>query len=244
MTAIRMLQQQSATLERQYRSSYHQCFPITLRRFENAKFARECTARNATRTWRCMLRLQQYEHLLKTVVATLEIRRPLDEIANAQFRQENLMSKKPLGELVGTSTGDCLAESDASTELEAAAVSPRKGKLFAPWFEVRHAIVMSSELREQTTAALAELVAMRNNLVHLLIEQFDVSDVSGCLAATGYLRDCYEKANAHLRKLEGGCWTEKCESIGGRNNAVNGVREFRGKRLRRRGNTLAGKCDG
>lgn len=48
---------------------------------------------------------------------------------------------------------------------------------------------------------MAELVALRNELVHHLIEKFCISDENGCRAASAYLDGCYERIDGHYRTL-------------------------------------------
>ena len=58
---------------------------------------------------------------------------------------------------------------------------------------------MSPERYAQTTAGLADLVAIRNDLVPHLIERFDISDENGCRAASSHLED--QTYAAHKRCL-------------------------------------------
>lgn len=57
---------------------------------------------------------------------------------------------------------------------------------------MRFNISMPPEYRAQTKAGLAELVDLRNDLVHHLIENFDISHENGCRAACSHLDSCYE----------------------------------------------------
>lgn len=151
---------------------------------------------------RCMLRLQQYERLLKAMVAGMSLEGHPVDLRAVRSRQETAASKKTLGTLVGIFTDDYLTESQLTTEDDTADVSPAEEETDAPSFKIRHHIAMSPERLEHTKEALAELVAMRNELVHHLIERFDISTEAGCLAATHYLRDCYTKTDDHLRQLK------------------------------------------
>lgn len=151
---------------------------------------------------RCMLRLQQYERLLKAMVATISLEGHPEDLPGVRSQQEAATSKKSLGALVGRFTGNCLTENRPTTEDPTADVSPGDEATDAPWFRIRLNIAMSLERHEQATAALAELVAMRNDLVHHLIERFDISEESGCLAATRHLQDCYQKIDDHLGQLK------------------------------------------
>lgn len=151
---------------------------------------------------RCMLRLQQYERLLKAMVAGMSLEGHPVDLRAVRSRQETAASKKTLGTLVGIFTDDYLTETQLTTEDETADVSPAEEETDAPSFKIRHHIVMSPERLEQTKAALAELVAIRNDLVHNLIERFDISEESGCLAATRHMQDCYQKIDGHLGELK------------------------------------------
>jgi hypothetical protein len=151
---------------------------------------------------RCMLRLQQYERLLKAMVATMSLGGHPEDLPAVRSRQETATSKKSLGTLVGLFAGDCLIEHQLTTEFSTVDVAPADEAANAPWFKMRFNIAMSYERCEQAKEALAELVAMRNDLVHHLIERFDISEERGCLAATRHLQDCYQKIDDHLGQLK------------------------------------------
>jgi hypothetical protein len=155
---------------------------------------------------RCMLRLQQYERLLKAMVAAMSLEGNPADLPAVRSRQKAAASKKSLGTLVGLFTGDYLTDNQLTTASSTVDVAPADKAADAPWFKMRLNIAMSPEHREQATEALAELVAMRNDLVHHLIEQFDISEESGCLAATRHLQDCYQKIDNHLGQLKE--WSE------------------------------------
>jgi hypothetical protein len=54
---------------------------------------------------RCMLRLQQYERLLKTMVAGMAVKGPIERFQAAQDQKLADMRTKTLGTLVGMLTG-------------------------------------------------------------------------------------------------------------------------------------------
>jgi OST-HTH/LOTUS domain len=62
-------------------------------------------------------------------------------------------------------------------------------------------IAMEPERWVQTKAAIKELVAMRNDLVHHLIERFDVWDDEGCLMAIRHLEASHERVVRHYQEL-------------------------------------------
>ena len=61
---------------------------------------------------------------------------------------------------------------------------------------------MSPERYAQTKDGLAELVALRNDLVHHLIEFYDIFHENGCLSAVTHLDTCYEKIDGHFERLQ------------------------------------------
>lgn len=84
----------------------------------------------------------------------------------------------------------------------AATVDAPKNSTDAPFFKMKFAMSMSTERFNRTSAALTELKDMRNELVHHLIERFDISNEAECLAATCYLHECFQKIDDHLGQLK------------------------------------------
>lgn len=72
-------------------------------------------------------------------------------------------------------------------------------------------MAMSSEDYKQTVRAMTELRDMRNELVHHLIERFDISDEAGCQAGTLHLQSCYARINGHLKQLSN--WAKTREEV-------------------------------
>ncbi|MFM9433535.1 hypothetical protein ACFDR9_000576 [Janthinobacterium sp. CG_23.3] len=150
-----------------------------------------------------MLRVQQYERLLKTMVAGMAVKGPVERFQAVQDQKLADVRNKTLGTLVGTFTGDHLTA--ASSDVE---VIPDDGtrsggqSADVPWASVRFNISMSPERYAQTKDGLAELVAMRNDLVHHLIENFDISDENGCRAASIHLDVCYGKIDSQCKLLK------------------------------------------
>jgi hypothetical protein len=159
---------------------------------------------------RCMLRLQQYERLLKSMVASMALTGPIEQLRAVQDEQVCSMRNRTLGTLVGVFTGRYLTTASGDVEVgQGEDIS--LGNPAAPWGSVRFNISMSPELHAQTKAGLAELVDLRNDLVHHLIENFDISEVNGCRAASNHLDSCYEQIDGHYRTLK--IWASSlCES--------------------------------
>jgi len=150
---------------------------------------------------RCMLRLQQYERLLKSMVASMSLTGPIDQLRAVQNEQVCGRRNRTLGTLVGIFTGCHLTKASRDVEVEQGD-DIAFGNPAAAWASVRFNISMSPELHAQTKAGLAELVDLRNDLVHHLIENFDISDENGCRAASSHLDSCYEQIDGHYRVLK------------------------------------------
>ena len=151
---------------------------------------------------RCMLRLQQYERLLKSMVAGMALEGPFEQLQATRARQVASASDKSLGTLVRMFTGSHLTFAPSESEKEPGDTSSGAQSAGVAWASMRFSISMSPERYEQTKAGLAELVALRNDLVHHLIERFDISDESGCCAAATHLDACYEQIDAHFERLK------------------------------------------
>ena len=68
-------------------------------------------------------------------------------------------------------------------------------------FAYRHSIQMSEDGFVQTKSALKDLVDLRNDLVHHLIERFDLWSDEGCVAAGHHLQASYTRIDGHFAEL-------------------------------------------
>jgi hypothetical protein len=150
---------------------------------------------------RCLLRLQQYERLLKTMVATTSISGHPKELEALQAQQVEEVRGFTLGTLLRLFTRDYLVDKerliDVSDAPDPCVTHP--GSLV--YFKSSYTMAMSSEDYEQTVAAMTELRDMRNELVHHFIERFDITDEAACLAGTQHLKSCFAKIDGHLQQL-------------------------------------------
>lgn len=152
---------------------------------------------------RCMLRLQQYERLLKTMVAGMAVKGPIERFQAVQDQKLADMRTKTLGTLVGMFTGNHLTA--ALSDVEAGPDNDTTSGIQSvdvAWASMRFNISMSPERYAQTKDGLAELVALRNDLIHHFLERFDIFDENGCCAAASYLDACYEQIDVHFECLK------------------------------------------
>jgi hypothetical protein len=151
------------------------------------------------RLGRCMLRLQQYERLLKAMVGGIAIAGPLEQLQALREQQTVRMRKKTLGELVGIFTGKHLVAESAEVKAEADDDAGRSQAM--AWASMSFNISMAPEVHAHIKADLAELVQLRNDLVHHFIERFDLSSEDSCRAASAYLDACYERIDCDCQRL-------------------------------------------
>jgi hypothetical protein len=167
---------------------------------------------------RCMFRLQQYEILAKALVSHREISAPSGKMHEVQAKNVALAASKTLGQLVGELTGTFLKPLQSEPENNSAESEDGFGEDQQAWFRFSNAIELPPERRQQLMQDLADLVKMRNELVHHFIERFDVFTIDGCLVADNYLQGCYETIEGHFLTLR--AWVE------GMNRARKAAAEF------------------
>jgi hypothetical protein len=112
-----------------------------------------------------------------------------------------------LGGLVSLFTGGyLLAEDGSSPALETDDMAPGD-KL---WFSFQQRMEMSVERHEAITAELKELVDLRNELVHHLLERFDLGQLDRCEAAVAYLDASRATIDRHYQTLR--TWAEHMDN--------------------------------
>lgn len=133
---------------------------------------------------RCMIRLQQYERLLKSMVASMVVQGPLDQVQAVRDQQSAAVRNRTLGTLVAMFTADCLVTTPTNSEVGPDDETRAGGESAdTAWGSMRFNIPMPPERYAQVKDGLADLVTLRNDLVHHLIERFDISEkkrVSRC----------------------------------------------------------------
>jgi len=148
---------------------------------------------------RCMLRLQQYERLMKTLLAHHELAGPVDTLEAQRAANIEKVSDKTLGTLVKT-----LFESYAVPDgFERQLLPEQKVPNDRIAMSMSYRITMTPERLADVRAGIEELVLMRNELVHHFIERFDLWNDAGCEDALRHLESCYERIERHHAELLG-----------------------------------------
>jgi len=146
---------------------------------------------------RCVVRLQQYERLLKALLSHHRLGGAAEDLPALQAENAKRYASQTLGQLVG-SFFDTYAVApgterpvlnDAEVPLDKVSMS----------FQFR--MEMDEERLAAVKAAVQELVGLRNDLVHHFIERFDLWANDGCTAALEHLSVSYARIDRHFLEL-------------------------------------------
>lgn len=151
---------------------------------------------------RCLLRLQQYERLIKAVVAHHEISGPVHALASIQAARVADAATKTLGTLVGHFLGSYVVTNETDRSFEASTNPPSD----VISLSMRVHLSLSAEDFSRIESDLKELVALRNNLVHHFIGQHDLWSLDGCRGAHDALIEAYSHIDRRFEQLRG--WAE------------------------------------
>lgn len=148
---------------------------------------------------RAVLILQQYERLVKSIVAEKDLAGPISELQGIKENQLKAVSKKTLGQVVGDLTGSVMTPAppeDASSDSEPHEVEPS-----LPWIRFSFRMEMQEDDFKETERKMADLVDLRNELVHHFLESHDIWSETGCQKALDYLEECNKQVDAHYAEL-------------------------------------------
>lgn len=146
---------------------------------------------------RCVLSLQQYEHLLKALVAQHELAGSVDTLDAQQAARRDKLANLTLGGLVKALFETVVVPEGFERELLSAHPKPPDQPVLAISFRLAFAPDRLADLRAQ----VEELVLMRNELVHHFIQRFDLWTEEGCATALRHLQDSHALIRLHLDQL-------------------------------------------
>ena len=154
---------------------------------------------------RCLLRLQQYERLMKAVVAHHDLSGPAHALEKIRAARIDDASTKTLGTLVGQLFGSYVIRAETDTGIDTTADEPED----VPYFAMGYQLTLSAEDFARIRSDLRELVLLRNNLVHHFIDQHDLWSTEGCGTARDALVAADARIDRHMKQLRG--WAESMD---------------------------------
>ncbi len=149
---------------------------------------------------RCLLRLQNYERLLKGLLTHSYHSGTAEELEALRLNRADQFAKATLGSLVKSLFDEHIF---VSGENESTFVESQLAPGTKVAFELRFRTEIPEERIAQLKESLKDLVLLRNELVHHLVERFDISAIEGCQAASRYLERSDAKIESHYRELQG-----------------------------------------
>jgi hypothetical protein len=146
---------------------------------------------------RCMLRLQQYERLMKAIVKNYDISGPANALETVRAARVTETAHKTLGTLVGELLGSCVVSD--KDRIPVAATKEFPEGVAAP--KLRTGLRLPAAEYVRMECELKELVTLRNTLVHHFIDQHDLWSVDGCRRAQDALVAAYSRIDQHHERL-------------------------------------------
>lgn len=156
---------------------------------------------------RCMLRLQQYERLIKSMVAQHKVSGSILDLQRARAAQIDATAGKTLGTLVGDLIGSYVVADGDNPPEETKTNSPENVNCFA----MQMTLGLPAAEFVRVESELREMVLLRNNLVHHFIDQHDLWNSDGCRGARDALVTAYSRIDHHFGQLRG--WAESMEKV-------------------------------
>lgn len=150
----------------------------------------------------CLLRLQAYELLIKTLVAQHEISGSAPDLEAVRAARGERVSRNTLGMLVRAFLGSYLVAGDGKTAPEPELASPEG----LPSVSCRFWVELTEADYAEAATDLRELVQLRNTLVHQFVEQQDFGSLEGCHRAEEALVAASDRIGESYERLKG--WAE------------------------------------
>lgn len=150
---------------------------------------------------RCLIRIQQYELLLREMVSKREVSGT--PIKTSLDLEESGLSapNKTMGQLIGELTKKYFQPT----------LLPESGEFqYEDYLEdghhtglvrLRMSVAMTPDAHTKLSDDLQKLVHLRNDLVHHFVEGQDLISEVGCIAADLYLQECYAEIDKHFTSL-------------------------------------------
>ena len=151
---------------------------------------------------RCMIRLQQYERLLKAIMADNDLSGPAHALEAIRAKRITDTASKTLGTLVGQFLGTYVVTHGTDTSADTLDDVPEDVVAFS----MRMHLSLSAEDHARARDDLRELVLLRNQLVHQFLDQHNLWTLEGCDSAHAALVAAYARIDQGFTQLQ--CWAK------------------------------------
>ncbi len=146
---------------------------------------------------RCVLRLQQYERQLKSILVHHDISGTVQDLESDRAARLTGTSRQTLGALIKSFVGSVLVGGDPPA-LEEREDDSETGP---PRVRMTVRLGMTEEDFARTELDLRQLVQIRNDLIHHFMERHDLWSLDGCRIALDDLDATCERIGADLARL-------------------------------------------
>jgi hypothetical protein len=172
----------------------------------------------------CMMLLQEYERQLKLMLVRMSTEGSATALQADQSRRSSLSHKKTLGQLLKVFTADYLVSEAKEAQASEGHTSANRVSPDESFVSLSFRFVLPSARHAGIKEGLAGMIRMRNDLVHHLLERFDLSRVDGCAAACDHLDACHDEVERQLRALQD--WADRTTQLAGLMSAVLNSQSF------------------
>lgn len=150
---------------------------------------------------RCLLQLQRYELGLKHFLSTTVVRGNTETLKDHQEARKVHFSNKTLGQLIGELTGEYLVTSSPDEHFSTPADEPLENPNLSE-LHFRVSMPMTEDRLEALKTELSEIVSIRNELVHHLLERFNLKEIAGCDDAVRHLANVQQVVARNFARLK------------------------------------------
>lgn len=148
---------------------------------------------------RCMLRLQQYEAMLKRLLPYASFSGQPAQLPALIDEASRSLRNRTLGTLVGMLTETYL-QPDILDSPHLNHSLPKESDIV--WFSSRTQLVFDVGCYESIKSNLKSLVGLRNELAHHFVDRFDITCIDSCAAADAFLESSYRSIDNHFSTLK------------------------------------------
>ena len=160
---------------------------------------------------RCMIRMQQFELLMKAMLCSMAAEGTVKQFELAKEKTASDLNGKSLGNLLNDYfftdylvNADTVREKlDHAEDVELSAPEAAAVAAGLAYFKYRFQMRMEPDELEREKAALIKFRNLRNDIVHHLLDKFNLGEASSCQAALAYLDESYEAIDEHFIRLKG-----------------------------------------